>query len=124
MSDEIITPLPHQYVNSDVKPHPYLGLDVEHNGNFYATRNEKALREQCDLAKKSKFNHDSTRWAIYQNVDMSSRDIGKTVLMAIGPENTIKTVNRPSMPDTQGLRGWQYYFCGFINLDTLEITPS
>lgn len=58
------------------------------------------------------------RFAAAQCVDMSSRDIGHVTFVAVGPDNTIKTV------DSQTLLHWSRRFIGFVNLDTWQIEPA
>ncbi len=70
-----------------------------------------------DLRKLSKKWPDA-KFAAAQCVDLSSRNIGSVTFCAVGPSNTIKTV------DSQTLVHWSMRFVGFVNLDTWKIEPA
>lgn len=57
------------------------------------------------------------KWAAYQNVDLSSSDIGSLRFLQYGKGKTYQEPpNR--YPDTQYGFGWQYYQIGTVNLET------
>jgi len=56
-----------------------------------------------------------TKWAAFQNHDLGSREIGHLKFMAVGPNNTIKTIDCPSPTD------WRYRFVGWVSLETGSI---
>lgn len=56
-----------------------------------------------------------TKWAAFQNHDLGSREIGHLKFMAVGPNNTVKAIDRPSLGD------WRYRFAGWVNLETGSI---
>ena len=54
----------------------------------------------------------NARWAAFQCVDLGAWNIGHLKFCAVGPENTVKCVDRPC------LLHWSYYFIGFVDLGT------
>lgn len=95
----------HQYVEPNIIPHPIIGevkVDPE------------ALAEMRTRAEK----WPRCKWAAAQCVDMGSRDIGQVKFYAVGPENTIRTINHST------LGHWSQYFIGWVDLETGKIVSE
>jgi len=46
--------------------------------------------------------------AVYENQDLSSRDVGNRVFLRVGKDSTLKTAPK-RLPDTPKLIGWRYW---------------
>ncbi len=55
-----------------------------------------------------------TRWAAFQNMDLSSGDCGDLRFLAVGPYNTLK-VAPERYPDSAIGVGWRYLFVGWVD---------
>jgi hypothetical protein len=97
--------MPHQYVDPDIHPHPLMGnVEVE----------KEALAEMRERLTK----WPRCKWAAAQCVDLGSRDVGHLKFYAVGPENTMQTINQKTIGH------WSYYFVGWVNLETGKIVPE
>lgn len=81
---------------------------------------EKAADEALAQMKSSPYNYADTKWAAYQNLDMSSRGIGHLQFLAVGPQNTFKEAPAHA-PDSAAGLGWQYVHMGWVNLETGKV---
>jgi hypothetical protein len=55
-------------------------------------------------------------WAAYQNVDLSSRNIGDLRFIQYGEGCTFQEPPKPRCPDSALGFGWQYYYVGTVDL--------
>lgn len=60
-------------------------------------------------------------WAAYQNVDLSSRQIGHIRCLKYGPGCTFLDAPKPRLPDSKLGPGWQYYYVGTVDLENGKI---
>lgn len=70
--------------------------------------------------RTSPHNHPTTRWAVYQNHDLSHHEIGALRFLAVGPNNTMPAAP-VFYPDSHLGPGWRYVHVGFLNLDSNTI---
>lgn len=71
----------------------------------------EALQQMRDRAKPD------TKWAAYQNHDMSNTSLGHLQFLQIGVGCTYAEAPE-RMPDSHLGIGWRYLFVGFVNLET------
>lgn len=79
--------------------------------------------ESLAAMRNSSCNFPDTRWAVFQNHDLGSHDLGHLQFLAVGPRNTLKLAPA-RMPDTQTRFNWRYVIVGFVDLATGEITDQ
>lgn len=63
-------------------------------------------------------------WAAYQNVDLSSRDIGALRFLKYGPGATFQDAPQPRLPDSNLGPAWQYYYVGTVDLEAGRIIET
>jgi len=80
----------------------------------------KVSEEARDMMRKSPYNFNDSRWAIYQNQALDSAACGHLRFLAVGPRNTY---HEPPdrLPDTPQEIGWKYGFVGWVDLETGEV---
>ncbi len=79
--------------------------------------------EALKQMKNNPENHNTTRWAAYQNQAMDSSSLGDMRFIAIGPKNTIHEPPK-RYPDSHLGTGWAYTFIGWVDLDKGEVIKS
>jgi len=81
---------------------------------------EKTLQvepETLEEMKTSPYNHEDTRWAVYQNMALDSVNVGHMQFLAVGSQNTFK--EPPGrIPDSPAGLGWRYGFIGWVDLES------
>lgn len=80
----------------------------------------KAAPEPLETMRAYTLKSPDTRWAAYQNADLSSADCGSLRFLAVGPNNTFR--DPPDRyPDSALGTGWRFLFVGWVSLETGEV---
>lgn len=76
------------------------------------------------LAQMRERSRPGTKWAAYENKDMSHRDLGRLQFIHVGDACTFKEAPA-KCPDTAVGLGWRYLLVGTVNLEdgTIEALP-
>lgn len=63
------------------------------------------------------------RWAVYQNHDLGSSQVGHIQFLQYGPERTHKAPPA-HMPDSASGLGWRYLFVGYVDLPAGRVVEN
>lgn len=85
------------------------------------TKDDRPDPETLEFMRKSTYTFPDTKWAAYQNHDLGHRQLGHLRFLAVGPQNTVKEVPKPRLPDFPAEINWRYQFVGLVDLKTGEI---
>lgn len=85
---------------------------------------ERASEEALEQMRNSPYNHETTKWAAYQNHALDSANCGHLQFLAVGPDNTCKEAPEKYPADTSSGMGWRYLHVGWVDLETGEVVAD